>query len=804
MSGVDARGTSSASECERARQITRLTVLLAVGVFATSLYGNLPHALGLKWFYPYVPPFDGRDLSMLDHLGGEHRAIAEALSARRGFADPFHDRTGPTSWMAPVLPALQAALLLVGGINFASIAVAILQNLTLVFTGWIVLRAASRCELPHAPVIILLLFFATTWFYFSSCYQFTHDAWLVLLWVDVFVFVTERLWTSSLSRRSTGCWGLLGGLAMLSSPVLGPVWVALTGLLAFTSRRVRPFLVSVLVAAAVMTPWIARNAIVFGRLIPVKSNLPYEIYQSNVLEPDGLLREATGFVHPFQSAGKERARYRQIGEMAYLDEYRARSFDAIRRDPVGYLVRVKNRLLAATVFFYSYFPDVAGRRLSLRSLIYPLPFIGLVLVLMTLGPAPDRRVLIALLVYVTYLTPYVLVAYYRRYAMPLIGLQVMFEIWALNSIHLLWKRLPLHAIELKRLPMHLLIRDLASWEPHVDPIKGYTVIVACMRALAPLAAVNLRLATQKPSARMHEIILVFDCPVAEIPDLIHEAVRECSATARIRVLGYNARQHLIARMINWGWVYSWLSWSLAIASARTRAVIIHDLDSLPVHAGVFESLYDNWIEEGAEFCGISRYRGHGGVTDEMNLLRTYELVVDAPYLRNRFRPFDLFNKRSVVDGRLVDFDTVLHVQHLSPRRALRRVDETHLVHPSRVICDYTDFVSGRKTFKGEPHSFLILVYLLHLGGDSAMLSAIRPQLANPDAKTIRIFSKDLYIDAIAPDQWAWGEKQIRRLEQALFGHARPDVVEYLAGFINRAGDYRTVGREVGPSAVDDR
>jgi hypothetical protein len=441
MPGAAALEATQNSKTVQARGITKLTVLLAVGVFATSLYANLPHALGLQWFYPYVPPFDGRDLSLLDHLGGEHRSIAEALSVGRGFADPFRERTGPTAWMAPLLPMIQAFLILLGGIKLATITIAILQNLTLVFTGWLVLRTASRCSLANAPAISLLLYFATTWTYFSSCYQFTHDVWLMLLWVGVFVFATERLWISSLKRRSTAGWGLIGGLAMLSGPVLGPVWVALTATLAYTSRRVQPFIISGLVAAAVMAPWIVRNGMVFGRFIPVKSNLPFEFYQSNVTEPDGVLRDETGYIHPYRSAGWERSRYRAIGEMAYLDEYRARSFEAVRKNPLGYLTRVRNRLLAATLVFQSFFSNEGKTRASIRSMIYPLPFIGLALLLMMRGWARNRVVVIALVVYVTYLTPYVLVAYYRRYGLPVVGLQVMFEIWGLDAVHRSLQRL---------------------------------------------------------------------------------------------------------------------------------------------------------------------------------------------------------------------------------------------------------------------------------------------------------------------------------------------------------------------------
>jgi hypothetical protein len=356
--------------------------------------------------------------------------------------------------------------------------------------------------------------------------------------------------------------------------------------------------------------------------------------------------------------------------------------------------------------------------------------------------------------------------------------------------------------ECKRMPMHLLLKNLVSWQPLSDPAPGYTVVIAAMGALAPLAVANLRLAARQSSTRMRELILVIDRPSDRIPDAIRDAARECSQFMRIRVLGYNRWQDFVARQINWGWVYSWLSWTLAIAHSTTRAVIIHDLDALPIHPRLFESLYDNWLRERAEFCGISQYSGNG-VTAEMKLLKTCGLTVDAPYLRQRFRPFDLFNKLRLFEGRVVDFDTMLHVQMQSRRCAHFDDYESQLVHPSGVVCQYTDFVAGRTAFNGTCHNLLMLPYLAYLGGDSSMLGAVGRQVDRDSLRKIRLLGRELHIDAIPPAHWAWMEKQIRRLEHAVFGGTRPEVARYLAGFILRSGEFRTVGREKNLTAVED-
>jgi hypothetical protein len=363
--------------------------------------------------------------------------------------------------------------------------------------------------------------------------------------------------------------------------------------------------------------------------------------------------------------------------------------------------------------------------------------------------------------------------------------------------------LRLRAKQLKWLPINLLIRNLVRWESLDDPLPGYSVVLACVKSLAPLAIANLRLCARQNTPRMHEMIVVFDCPVEDIPTGIEGVVREVSPALSVRLLGYDKRQHSVAKRIDWGWVYSWLSWSLAIGQSRTQAVILHDLDAIPIKPELFETLYDHWLEAGAEFCGIGPYLSNG-VTREMNLVTTFEMTLDAAHMRRRFRPFDLFNKFRLVDGRVVNFDTLLNPQWLSPRRAQRPIEETWLVHPSLVIGNYIDLVRGRRNFRGQDHTVLMLPYFLYLGGDALPLNSAAPQIAQADAQGVFVFGRELGIDGITPQHWAWMEKQIRRTEQALFGETRPEVKEYLVGFIRRAGRSRTVGAETGAIMVEDR
>ena len=99
----------------------------------------------------------------------------------------------------------------------------------------------------------------------------------------------------------------------------------------------------------------------------------------------------------------------------------------------------------------------------------------------------------------------------------------------------------------------------------------------------------------------------------------------------------------------------------------------------------------------------------------------------------------------------------------------------------------------------------MLPYYFYLAGEGELLESVGAQLAAGEtpAERIRLLGHDVSIDGIPPQSWAFFEKLIRRAEQVIHQRTRPEVEAYLEGFIRRAGAHRTVGREVGATAVAD-
>ena len=379
--------------------------------------------------YQYFPPFEkSKDRLMTDHLGAEYLSIAFALRDGRGFSDPFKIESGPTAWMPPILPYLQAAILWLADDDLVVLkyVVLVFQLLAYVFTAWVVLAATSRAFAPRrrcwVATLVIVMFFAKD---FHTAFQLTHDPWLIIGMMNL-LFVGFALLPDEPRRVTPVAWGGLGGVAALAGPVLGLVWFVLT--VVRWPRAWKRWLVGVAAAAVVMTPWVVRNYVVFHRLIPVKSNLFYELHQSQCLTKDGIVGGDSGFdTHPWAHPGEERDKYYEMGEMAFLDEKRRLFLAAFGRAPDDFAVRSWNRLASATMVYVPFMrkdeklpPDLQSRYVDV---VHPLPFLALVVMMLTPRPL-HRYELAAATVYVGWLVPYVVVSYYNRYGFPLIAVKI--------------------------------------------------------------------------------------------------------------------------------------------------------------------------------------------------------------------------------------------------------------------------------------------------------------------------------------------------------------------------------------------
>ena len=189
-------------------------------------------------------------------------------------------------------------------------------------------------------------------------------------------------------------------------------------------------------------PWVLHQHAALGGWSLVKSNLPFEIAIGNRPGIDGVYEPETfAAIHP--SANREEfARYRRLGERAYVEE----RFDRFRErfDPSRF-ARATARRAAHALFLSHSRPWQSRGSRWLHALLAPIP--GLVLLLYPLarrrlrqpgappaavadGPGRQRSASLDLIrgdailyvVALTYVGPYLLTGVTERYLLPLVPL----------------------------------------------------------------------------------------------------------------------------------------------------------------------------------------------------------------------------------------------------------------------------------------------------------------------------------------------------------------------------------------------
>ncbi|HEX3146990.1 MAG TPA: hypothetical protein VHR66_02845 [Gemmataceae bacterium] len=403
-------------------------IAVLMGVMACSAYANFAYIMTDPGDYDYFPPFRaGYNRNNVDHLGGENLSIARAINAGHGFADPFDRVTGPTAWMPPVFPYLLASLLAVfdGDRSAVKDVIVIFHLGALVWSGAFVLygwKKANPQRCVWLPICVLGLCLMAD---FRYAFQFTHDHFLVLYVLNGLVLWSAWGHPLASTKRAIG-WGLLGGSAALVTPALGLTWAGLTCLMWRRGGTTWKMTVAIFVAALIMTPWTVRNYVTFGRFIPVKSNLNFELYQSQCMQPDGVLQASSVQEHPRQGNNEQAAMYDRLGESEFLAQNGEEFWAAVEADPWEFARRVRQRFVAAALWYVP--RDRSGRSefvagVWLARVLHPLPWVA-VIVFATVRRRErtngEGSVVVALLIYII---PYILVSYNERYYFPLLGIR---------------------------------------------------------------------------------------------------------------------------------------------------------------------------------------------------------------------------------------------------------------------------------------------------------------------------------------------------------------------------------------------
>lgn len=250
-------------------------------------------------------------------FGWEMGRVADSLAEGHGFASPLPLPTGPTAIVGPVYPLLMALVFRFFGIysTASSVAVHVLQCAFAALTCLFIYLAGRDSTGEAAGKLA-----AIAWALFP---------------LNIF-FTVNKIWETSLTgmlaavlfwlllplRRSTsiGRWAATGavlGLAAMvnTSLVVLVVPFGLAALAANRMRGLRAALVGAVACLAVVSPWMIRNRIVFGKFM-LRSNFPLEFRVGNNELSWGQKIEA---LHPSNNPAIN-VHWQQVGEPAFMAE----------------------------------------------------------------------------------------------------------------------------------------------------------------------------------------------------------------------------------------------------------------------------------------------------------------------------------------------------------------------------------------------------------------------------------------------------------------------------------------------------
>jgi hypothetical protein len=274
--------------------------------------------------------------------------IANALAQGRGFSDVFRKPTGPTAWLAPVYPLILSAIFRIcGAFTYSAFLAAVFLNCLISAATTFPLLFASRriAGVPAAALAAWLwaLYPNGVILPFEWIWDTSLSAFLVatILWATVALGSTQKM-------RDWVAYGALWGVALLTNPALGILLPVFLVWLAF--RRTGSSIVAgklaiaaLGVAVLICLPWTIRNYSTFHRVIPLRSNFPFELWIGN---NDIFDEHAVGGIQRITQFGEIRL-YTQLGESAFMDEKRRLALEFIRTHR-ALEVRLTARRIVAT------------------------------------------------------------------------------------------------------------------------------------------------------------------------------------------------------------------------------------------------------------------------------------------------------------------------------------------------------------------------------------------------------------------------------------------------------------------------
>ena len=244
--------------------------------------------------------------------------IASSLATGRGYT--LFAGAGPSAWLAPIYPWVVAVCFMVFGVyaKAAALAVLLFNSTAAALTSWAIYRIAQRVFNDTVAVwsgwiwalFPLSIYYSAYWLW---------DTTLSALLLSLVFLLTLRMQNDDRPLLWCG-YGVLWGLVGLTNPTM-LIWLPFSGLwLAWhlyrhQKRLIAPVLLGTALFWATMSPWLARNYVVFHEPLLLRTGFGPNLRGGNNPQAQGWWVIAYSYDNPVLFE-----QYKRQGEVAFSTE----------------------------------------------------------------------------------------------------------------------------------------------------------------------------------------------------------------------------------------------------------------------------------------------------------------------------------------------------------------------------------------------------------------------------------------------------------------------------------------------------
>lgn len=296
-----------------------------------------------------------------------------------------------------------------------------------------------------------------------------------------------------------------------------------------------------------------------------------------------------------------------------------------------------------------------------------------------------------------------------------------------------------------RIYIRSMVQWMVSWSETGKLASGCTVIIGMCSRLPDLLPANLSCLRRAQWPDLKEVIIVLDAPINGFSESFAVRICEEFKDLNVRFLFYTRMQSAIADLLKRPYVYSWLSWALAIKDVRTDSFYIHHCDALLLD-NVLQARYLEFKKSQRRMQGIQWYSANGIVSSD-RLVSAFEAFVDTKWIR-KLQPIEMLNRVGWLDGRRIDYDFLLDIQKnycQLNQRGVVEMSQEEMVHPTQMICQYTAF----RTFPNKPMECAALVMIplfYYLSGRKDVFAKSSREIDERRGKTVELLSDGCMIN----------------------------------------------------------